>query len=164
MALRSSVTPGLSRAKSRAGGAGGWDVSLRNLGAGEKGIEIGLPHRPLAQTERDGRVVETTGPEATIEMPQSRNDHPDDRHVNVRARLIEDEEIMSSPRGELDAGQHLVAAVELREILEPRPPEGRFSLAAANRRACAAAADRFRNRRLARAQGGRPGSRWQETD
>ena len=56
-------------------------------------IELVFRQRPVAQSELDGNVVKSAGREAAIEMPQSRNDHADDRHLDVRARLIENEEI-----------------------------------------------------------------------
>ena len=58
-----------------------------------EGIELGLPQPPLAPPEIDRHVVESARCETTIEMPQSRNDHPDDRNLDVWARLVEDEEI-----------------------------------------------------------------------
>ena len=58
-----------------------------------EGIELGFLQRPLAQAEFDRHVIEPAGSETTIEMPQSRNDHPDDRNLDVRAGLVEDEEI-----------------------------------------------------------------------
>ena len=55
LAPLSSATPGLSRAKSIAGGlgSGGLGDWWLNLCPREKRIEIRLPHRPLAQTERE---------------------------------------------------------------------------------------------------------------
>ena len=58
-------------------------------------------------------------------MPQSRNEHSHHRHVDVGARLIEDEEVEALPRGELHAGGHLLACVETTELrAEARPDRG----------------------------------------
>ena len=47
-----------------------------------------------------------------MEMPQSRNDHPDNWHLNVGPGLVEHEEIEPKAPGELDASQHLLAPIE----------------------------------------------------
>src|SRR3981189_1467447 len=49
-------------------------------------------------------------------MPQSRNDHPDHRDLDVGAGLIEDEEIEPSALGEANAGGHLIAPCEMAEL------------------------------------------------
>ena len=85
-------------------------------------IELGFRYRPLAQTEIERHVVEAARSETAIEMPQSRNDHPDDRNLDVGAGLVEDEEIEPMTLDELYAGQHLLAPIEAREFRKPRPP------------------------------------------
>src|SRR5271168_3011067 len=62
-------------------------------GMGVNRIELVFLQRPVTQSELYWHVVEPAGREAAIEMPQSRNDHPDDRSLDVGTRLIEDEEI-----------------------------------------------------------------------
>ena len=49
-------------------------------------------------------------------MPQSRNDHSEDRHLDVGARLIEDEEIEARLLRKGDAGRHLLARVEMPKL------------------------------------------------
>jgi hypothetical protein len=49
-------------------------------------------------------------------MPHSRNDHSDDRDVDVRARLIKDEEIEALSLGGMDAGGHLFVRFETVEL------------------------------------------------
>ena len=44
-------------------------------------------------------------------MPQARNDHSDDRDLDIGPRLIEDEEIEAGAPGEIDAGKHLIARI-----------------------------------------------------
>ena len=83
---------------------------------GVKRIELVFRQRPVPQSELDRNIVKPARREAAIEMPQSRNDHPDDRDLDVGARLIEDEEIEARALGELHAGGHLLALVELAEL------------------------------------------------
>jgi hypothetical protein len=90
-----------------------------------KGIELGLPQPPLAPPEIDRHVVKSARCETTIEMPQSRNDHPDDRNFDVWAGLVEDEEIEPMTLDELYASQHLLASIEAREFRKPRRPAQR---------------------------------------
>jgi len=59
-------------------------------------IELVFRQRPVSQSELYRNIVKPARPEAAIEMPHSRNDHSDDRDVDVGARLIEDEEIEAS--------------------------------------------------------------------
>src|SRR5271170_5232771 len=44
-------------------------------------------------------------------MPQSRNDHPDHRHLDIRPRLIEHEKIETGAPGDIDAGKYLLAGI-----------------------------------------------------
>src|ERR1700722_11084110 len=80
-------------------------------------IELVFWQRPVAQSELYRDIVKPAGGEAAIEMPQSRNDHPDDRDLDVRARLIEDEEIEARALDEAHASHHLLALVETTEFL-----------------------------------------------
>ena len=68
---------------------------------GVKRIELAFRERPVAQSELDRNIVKPARREAAIEMPQSRNDHPDDRDLDVGTRLIEDEEIEARSLGEI---------------------------------------------------------------
>src|SRR6266446_5412877 len=81
-------------------------------GMGVDRIEPAFGQRPVAQSELDWDVVKPAGRETAIEMPQSRNDHADDRHLDVGARLVEDEEIVARALGETHAGGHLLARLE----------------------------------------------------
>ena len=58
-----------------------------------KRIELVFRQRPVSQSELYRNIVKPARREAAIEMPQSRNDHPDDRDLDVGTRLIEDEEV-----------------------------------------------------------------------
>src|SRR5215831_3610735 len=49
-------------------------------------------------------------------MPQSGNDDSDDRHLNVRTNLIEDEEVQTDLLGEAHASAHLFARVEIAKL------------------------------------------------
>ena len=54
-------------------------------------IEIGFPQRPFAQTQFDRHIIEPPGGETAMQMPQSRNDHPDNGNLDVRPGLVENE-------------------------------------------------------------------------
>ena len=86
------------------------------LGLGVKRVELVFRQRPISPSELDRNIVKATGTEAAVEMPQSRNDHSDDRDLDIRARLIEDKEIETRALGEIDAGSHLLARVEAAEL------------------------------------------------
>ena len=79
-------------------------------------IELVFRQRPVSQSELYRNIVKSARPEAAIEMPHSRNDHSDDRDVDVRARLIEDEEIEALSLGGMDAGSHLFERFETVEL------------------------------------------------
>ena len=63
----------------------------------ENRVEFVFLERPFEPSELYRNIVKPAGRETAIEMPQSRNDHSDDRHLDVGARLIEDEEIEALP-------------------------------------------------------------------
>src|SRR5262245_24375780 len=63
------------------------------LGLGVKRVELIFRQRPVSPSKLDRNIVKATGTEAAVEMTQSRNDHSDDRDLDIRARLIEDKEI-----------------------------------------------------------------------
>ena len=79
-------------------------------------IELGLRQWPLSKSELYRNIVKPARREAAIEMPHSRNDHSDDRDVDVGARLIEDEEIEPLSHGETHARGHLLVSVETVEL------------------------------------------------
>src|ERR1700722_17426843 len=79
-------------------------------------IELVLRQRLVAQSELDRHIVKPAGREAAIEMPQSRNDHSDDRDLDVGAGLIEDEEVEALSLGKAHASGHLLARVEMAEL------------------------------------------------
>src|ERR1700732_3259173 len=70
--------------------------------------KLALRHRLVSQPEFYRNIVEPARREAAIEMTQSGNDHSDDRHLDVRPRMIEDQEIEACTPGDVDAGIHLL--------------------------------------------------------
>src|SRR6266566_6139636 len=92
------------------------DQASRSSGLRMQRIEFLFGQRAIAPPELDRDIVKPAGREAAIEMPQSRNDHPDDRDLDIGARLIEDEEIEALPLGEVHAGGHVLARVETAEF------------------------------------------------
>src|SRR5258708_10114250 len=78
---------------------------------GEKRSELVFQQRPISPSEFDRNIVKSARCEAAIEMPQSRNDHSDDRNLDVGPRLIEDEEVEARALGDVDTGDHLLARV-----------------------------------------------------
>src|ERR1700733_93848 len=83
---------------------------------GMSGIELVFLKRTVTPSELDRDIVKPAGPETAIEMPQPRNDHPHDRHLDVGTCLIEHEEIEACSLGKSNAGSHLPAGVELVEL------------------------------------------------
>ncbi len=79
-------------------------------------IELVFRKRPVSPAELDRNIVKPARRETAIEMPQSRNDHPDDRDLDVGTRLIEHQEIEAGSLGKRYAGGHLPAGVELVEL------------------------------------------------
>ena len=79
-------------------------------------IELVFRQRPVSQSKLYRNIVKPARPEAAIEMPHSRNDHSDDRDVDVGARLIEDEEIEALSLGGMDTGGHLFVRFETVEL------------------------------------------------
>src|SRR5580704_9405703 len=63
-----------------------------------------------------------------MERPQSRNDHPGDGDLEVRAGLVENEEIEPKTIRQLDARPYLLAPIEVREFREARPPDGSLAV------------------------------------
>src|SRR5258708_18159455 len=117
----SSVTLLRSRAETFAGAAPrtlfGPGVRKRGpSGVGMNRVELVFLERPVAQSELYRHIVKPATPEAAIEMPQSGNDDSDDRHLNVRTSLIEDEEVQAGLLGEAHASAHLLARVEIAKL------------------------------------------------
>src|SRR3974377_1743902 len=83
---------------------------------GMKGIDFVFRQRSVAQSELYRNIIEPARREAAIEMPHSRNDYPHNRNVDVRARLIEDEEVEALPLGKTHASSHLLARVETADL------------------------------------------------
>jgi hypothetical protein len=71
-----------------------------------------FPQRPLAQSEIDRHVKESAGRETATERPQPRNDHPDNRNLDVWPGLVEDQDIEAAAAGKLDTSQDLIAPVK----------------------------------------------------
>src|SRR3984893_12294966 len=70
----------------------------------------------MPPSEIHRQIAQPTPRTAPIEMPQSWNDHSDDRTLDVGAGLIEDEEIEPLAFGEIHAGARLLARVETPEL------------------------------------------------
>ena len=81
-----------------------------------KWIELVFRQRPVAQSELYWNLVKAAGCEAAIEMPQSRNDHSNHRHLDIGARLIEDEKVEARSLSETHTSAHLLARVETAEL------------------------------------------------
>src|SRR5262245_66217044 len=81
-----------------------------------KRIELVFRQRLVSPSELDRDIEKPARREATVEMPQSRNDHSGDRDFDVGSRLIEDEEIEARTLGEVHASRHLLARIEIAEL------------------------------------------------
>jgi len=79
-------------------------------------IKLVFLQRPVTPSELYRHIVKPAGREAAIEMPQPRNDHPDDRRLDVGTRLIEDKKIEAGSLGKGNAGRHLLARVEMAKL------------------------------------------------
>src|SRR5215468_5704587 len=103
LASRADTTGGTARrsflrAVSRARKAG------RPLGVRVKRVELMFRQWPVPHPELYRNVIKTARREASVKMPQSRNDHSDDRNVDVGASLIENEEVEALSLSETHAG------------------------------------------------------------
>src|SRR5580700_3641127 len=54
-----------------------------------------LRYRCVAQAEFHGNIVKAAGPKAAIEVPQAWNNHAGDRRLDIRPRLVENQEIQA---------------------------------------------------------------------
>src|SRR6185295_11703293 len=79
-------------------------------------IELVFRQRPVSPSELYRNIVKSARREAAIEMSHSRDDHSDDRNLNVGTRVVENEEIESRPLGKLHASSHLLARVQMSEL------------------------------------------------
>ena len=111
-----------SRAETFVGAA---DRTLFGAGAGKPGspsgvgvnrIELVFLQGTVTQSEPYRHIVKPAAREASIEMTQPRNDHADDRSLDVGTRLIEDKEIEARLLRERDARRHLFARVEMARV------------------------------------------------
>src|SRR5215472_16729147 len=93
-----------------------------------KRIELVLRQRPIAQFELYRHIVKPAGCEAAIEMKQTGNDDPHDRDLDVRTRLIENEEIKSMAFYEIDTSHYLLALVEAAKVNVIVRPDRRVSV------------------------------------
>src|ERR1044072_5852939 len=66
-------------------------------------IELAFHHRRVAQSELYRNIVQPALGETAIEVPHPRNDHARDRHADVRARLVEHEEVEAGFAGPIHA-------------------------------------------------------------
>src|SRR5580692_6877257 len=101
------------------------DRTLFGAGAGKPGspsgmgvnrIELVFLQGTVTQSELYRHIVKPAAREASIEMTQSRNDHADDRRLDVGTRLIEDEEIEARLLRERDARHDLFARIEVAKL------------------------------------------------
>src|SRR6266508_3488211 len=83
---------------------------------GMKWIEFVFRQRPVSQSELYRNIVKPARREAAIEMPHPRNNHSDDRDVDVGARLIQDKKVEALAFRETHAGGHLLARVVTAEF------------------------------------------------
>src|SRR5271155_5738391 len=88
-------------------------------------VELVFRQRMVAPAELDRDVVEPAGREAPIEVPQARNDHPDDRDVDIRTRLIEHAKIKAASPGEIHASCRLLVGIETAKVRTGLRPDGR---------------------------------------
>ena len=79
-------------------------------------IEIAFQGRLVQPAELDWDIVKSSGREPAVEVPQPRNNHANDRNVDVGAGVIENEEIEARTFGHVDAGEHLLARIEMAEL------------------------------------------------
>src|SRR3974390_2838599 len=79
-------------------------------------MELVSRQRLIPPSQLHWDIVKAAGREAAIEMPQSGNDHPHDRDLDVWPGLIEDEKIKAHTLCEIHAGAHLGARVEPAEL------------------------------------------------
>src|ERR1700730_3051093 len=79
-------------------------------------IELVFPKWPVTQSELYRHIVKPAKRETAIEMPQSWNDHSDNRDLDVGTRLIEYEQIEARLLGEAHAGRHLRAGGEIPKL------------------------------------------------
>src|ERR1700744_2428041 len=108
----------MSRDRPRRGARAKLPSSIRLPSSMRKeGRELALRQRPIKPSELDRNVVEPAGPEATIEMPQSRNDHASNRDLDVGPRLVEHEEVELHAPHDTQARFHLgTGIVETAEL------------------------------------------------
>ena len=82
----------------------------------EDGVEFLFLERLFEPPELDRNIVKPARSETAIEMPQSRHDDSYNRHLDVGARLIEDEEIEALPLSYRHAGRHLLVRFQVTEL------------------------------------------------
>ncbi len=87
----------------------------------ENRVEFVFRERPLTPSELYRNIVEPPGRETAVEVPQSGNDHSDDRNLDVGARLIEDKEIETLSLGNFHAGVHLLVRIETGRTSKSNP-------------------------------------------
>src|SRR5436853_6607527 len=124
--LPSACASSLTRAFSRAAMAGGPIFRPRFFGGARNpdhpsGMrkewgEFAFRQRSIEQSKLYRNVIKPARPETAVEMPQARNDHPRHWDLDVRSGLVEHEEIITRPSGNLDAGIDLIARVVERDI------------------------------------------------
>src|SRR6185437_1065517 len=76
---------------------------------GQERGQLALRNRLIAQPELDWNVIKPARSKAAVEVPQAGYDDPDNRHFDIRPRLIENQEIKACALCDFDAGEHLAA-------------------------------------------------------
>src|SRR5262245_52536179 len=79
------------------------------LGMGHERREFTFRQRPLQPAELHRHVVQSAWAEPAIEMPEPGYDHPHNRDLDVRPRLIKHDKIMACSSCDFNAGLHLLA-------------------------------------------------------
>src|SRR5437868_14553181 len=95
------------------GGERKWD---HPSGMREERREFAFRQGSIEQPKFYRNVVKPARPETAVEVPQAGDDHPRHRDFDVRSGLIEHEEIITRPAGNLDAGIDLIARVVERDM------------------------------------------------
>src|SRR6185369_2111341 len=80
-------------------------------GVRQERSELALQPRTIQQSKLQRNIVKPARREAAIEMPQAWDEHANNGDLYVGPRLVEHEEIVPCPGGDLDTGIHLIARV-----------------------------------------------------
>ena len=93
-----------------------------------KWIKLSFQQRSVPQSKPYRNIVKAARCEAAIKMPHPRNDHPDDRYVDVGTCLIENEKVEPLLSCELHTGEYLLALIQRGKAYTEVRPELRLSI------------------------------------